>query len=250
MDYDRVILEMMNRISILEEKVTVLEKGKENLESDEAGELQAPSKKYRLLSDYLHDSEKAKVELTFNDIEELLGFKLPPSAYTHRAFWANTTSHSIALSWLGVGYETVEVDMEKGIVAFEQKRQYGKEGTKMSRFISEAQFQKAYRSAGLWFVALYMEPFLLRYDELQDPVKKTHFIEEIYNNGDNADKDEGGTRTRVNSLWRIIESGRTLQALEVAVSSDRLKNDFYDAYESANDLLNRIKNGEFIIPEI
>ncbi|BAL01356.1 hypothetical protein OBV_41570 [Oscillibacter valericigenes Sjm18-20] len=250
MDYDRVILEMINRISVLEEKVATLEKNNDATESVETNELQAPSKKYRLLSDYLHDSEDNKVTLTFNDIEKMLGFELPPSAHTHRAFWANTTSHSIALSWLGVGYETVEVDMEKEIVVFEQKRQYGKEGTKVSRFISEAQFQKAYRSAGLWFVAMYTEAFLLRIDEIQDPVKKTYFIKEIYNNGNNADKDESGTRTRVNSLWRIIESGRTLQVLEIAANSDRLRNDFRDAYETANDLLNRIKTGEFIIPEI
>jgi hypothetical protein len=120
----------------------------------------------------------------------------------------------------------------------------------MSQSISEAQFQNAYRSAGLWFVALYMEAFLLRIDELRDDVKKTHLIEEIYDNGDNADKYEGGTRTRVNSLWRIIDSGRTIQALEVAINSDRLRHDFRDAYEAANDLLNRIKCGEFVIPEI
>ena len=249
MDYDRVILEMMSRISVLEEKVAALENS-DTAEPEEMKELQAPSKKYRLLSDYLHDSEESRVPLTFNDIENMLGFSLPPSAYTHRAFWANTTSHSIALSWLGVGYETVEVDMEKGVVVFEQKRQYGKDGIKVSRFISEAQFQKAYRSAGLWFVALYMEAFLLRIDELRDDVKKAHLIDEIYDNGGNADKDESGTRTRVNSLWRIIEAGRVVQALEVAANSDRLKNDFHDAYETANDLLNRINNGEFVIPEI
>lgn len=250
MDYNRVILEMLNRISILEEKVATLVKTEVVTAPEEINELQAPSKKYRLLSDYLHDNEGNSVSLTFSDIEKMLGFKLPPSAYTHRAFWANTTSHSIALSWLGVGYETVEVDIEKGIVVFEQKRQYGKDGIKMSRFISEAQFQKAYRSAGLWFVAMYMEAFLLRIDELRDDVKKTHLIKEIYSNGGNADKDESGTRTRVNSLWRIINSGRIIQALEIAANSDRLKNEFRDAYVTANDLLTRIKSGEFVIPEI
>lgn len=120
----------------------------------------------------------------------------------------------------------------------------------MSIPISEAQFQNAYRSAGLWFVALYMEAFLLRIDELQDDVKKTHLIEEIYDNGQNADKYESGTRTRVNCLWRIINSGRSIQALEVAANSNRLRNDFPEAYKTANDLLKRINNGEFIMPKI
>ena len=120
----------------------------------------------------------------------------------------------------------------------------------MAKFISESQFQIAYRSAALWFVALYTEAFLLRIHELKDEVFKTKLIEEIYNNGEAFDDKESGTRTRVNSLWRIIESGRTIQALEVAAKSSRLKNDFFDAYETANDLLKRIKTGEFVMPEI
>lgn len=250
MDYDRVILEMISRIGVLEDKVAALEKTNDVTEPIDMSKAQVPSRKYRLLSDYLHDSKDNRVSLTFSDIENMLGFKLPPSAYTHRAFWANTTSHSIALSWLGVGYETVEVDIEKGIVAFEQKRQYGEDGAKVSRFISEEQFQNAYRSAGLWFVAMYMEAFLMRIDELKDDVKKAQLVKEIFDKGGNADREEGGTRTRVNSLWRIIDSGRAVQALEIAANSDRLKNDFYDAFETANDLLKRIKSSEFIMPEI
>ena len=65
----------------------------------------------------------------------------------------------------------------------------------------------------------------MRIDELQDDVKKTHLIEEIYDNYQNADKYESGTRTRVNCLWRIINSEEHL-ILEVAANSNRLRNDF------------------------
>ena len=56
----------------------------------------------------------------FGDIEKAIGFSLPDSAREHRAFWANTTTHSIALSWLSVGYKTVDVDLEKEIIVFEK----------------------------------------------------------------------------------------------------------------------------------
>ena len=116
--------------------------------------------------------------------------------------------------------------------------------------ITDKQFIKTYRSAALWFVALYMEAFLLRISELEDDGRKSKLVEEIYDNGENAfDKDESGTRTRVNCLWRIIKAGRAVQALEVAANSNRLKKDFYDAFKIANDLLKRIKNGEFIMPK-
>ncbi|WP_035287996.1 hypothetical protein [Clostridium sp. KNHs214] len=91
----------------------------------------------------------------------------------------------------------------------------------MKRQITNDQFIKAYRSAGLWFVGLYMEAFLLRIDDLRDDVLKTKFIEEIYNNGQGFDKDESGTRTRVNSLLRIIEGDRVIEALEVVINSSR-----------------------------
>ena len=125
MQYERLILEMLTRIAILEEKVANLENSSVEKMQVDTNKTPSISKKYRLLSDYLHNSEKKKLTLTFEEIEQILGFNLPSSAYNHRAFWANTTSHSIALSWLGVGYETVEVDKDKKIVVFERKRIYG-----------------------------------------------------------------------------------------------------------------------------
>ena len=119
----------------------------------------------------------------------------------------------------------------------------------MKKQITQKQFINSYRSAGLWFVALFMEAFILRIDELRYPNKKTKLVEGIYNNGQSFDKEEGGTRTRVNCLFRIIIAGRAIEALEVAMASKRLRNDFQDAANQAEDLLKRIKNGEFVIPE-
>ncbi|QGT99513.1 hypothetical protein SYNTR_0920 [Candidatus Syntrophocurvum alkaliphilum] len=114
--------------------------------------------------------------------------------------------------------------------------------------ISDKQFINCYRSAGLWFVALYMEAFILRINELKDSVSKTKFIEEIYNDGDNEfDKEISATRTRVNCLLRIIESGRAIEALEVVVNS-KLNKQFPEAVYEAEKLSRRIRNGEIIIP--
>ncbi|MBE6926920.1 MAG: hypothetical protein E7467_00275 [Ruminococcaceae bacterium] len=125
MDYDRVIVELLNRIGALEDRVAALE-GKAPVAKDEP--TQEVSKKYRYLADYLHNSNRDNIRLTFSEIEEILKTKLPSSAHNHRAFWANTTSHSIALSWLTVGYETVEVNTAEQYIVFEKKRKYGMEG--------------------------------------------------------------------------------------------------------------------------
>ena len=120
MDYDRIILELLNRVSILEERVNNLE----NNATQSKKVTTAASKKYRFLSDYLHNSAGEAVRLTFNEIENILNDKLPSSAYQHRAFWANTESHSIAMSWMSVGYRTVEVDLANQFVVFERIRNY------------------------------------------------------------------------------------------------------------------------------
>ena len=123
MDYDKIIIDLLNRIVTLEERVAKLENENINAPSDNA-ELPSGSKKYRFLSDYLCESNQARVKLTYAEIEDILKFKLPNSAATHRAFWANTTSHSIALSWLSVNYSVVEVDLENKYIVFEKKREF------------------------------------------------------------------------------------------------------------------------------
>ena len=67
-----------------------------------------------------------RIKLSYSEIEDILKFKLPDSALTHRTFWANTTSHSIALSWLSVSYEVVEANLEEQYVVFEKKRNFDK----------------------------------------------------------------------------------------------------------------------------
>lgn len=125
MDYDKIIIDLLNRIVTLEEKVDKLESMGTTIHPQET-ELPTGSKKYRFLSDYLYTSNQACVKLSYQEIEDILKFKLPESATIHRAFWANTTSHSIALSWLSVNYAVVEVDLENKYIVFEKKRNFEK----------------------------------------------------------------------------------------------------------------------------
>lgn len=125
MNLEKIILDLLNRIVTLEEKVAKLEDCGSNTQTNEL-ELPAGSKKYRVLSDYLFESKASRIKLSFSEIEDILKFKLPDSAATHRAFWANTTSHSIALSWLSVNYSVVEVNLEEKYITFEKKRDFDK----------------------------------------------------------------------------------------------------------------------------
>ena len=125
MEYDKIIIDLLNRIVTLEERVSKLENVGSVIQTNDI-ELPSGSKKYRFLSDYLHESNQVRIKLSYSEIEDILKFKLPDSALTHRTFWANTTSHSIALSWLSVNYEVVEANLEERYVVFEKKRSFDK----------------------------------------------------------------------------------------------------------------------------
>ncbi len=49
----------------------------------------AKRRDYSLLTNFLINSNQDIVKLTFNEIEEILGFELAPSARTHTPNWSN-----------------------------------------------------------------------------------------------------------------------------------------------------------------
>jgi len=58
------------------------------------------------------------LELTFNDIEGIIGADLPASAHRHRAWWANDKTHVHARAWMEAGWEVESVDFERKTVVF------------------------------------------------------------------------------------------------------------------------------------
>ncbi len=50
--------------------------------------------------------------MTFDEIEEIIGARLPASAFKHRAWWSNNPSNSVIThAWLDAGYKSANVDI-------------------------------------------------------------------------------------------------------------------------------------------
>lgn len=64
------------------------------------------------------DRAVGDVKFTFQELEDLLGRRLPGSARRHRAWWANHASHSHARAWLDAGYRVDAVSLEAERVRF------------------------------------------------------------------------------------------------------------------------------------
>ena len=78
---------------------------------------------YVALGEYLGGLDSSTEQLTFAQIEHILGRPLPPSSRRHRGWWANEShgTHSHARSWLGNGWLVDSVDLG-GTVRFRRSR--------------------------------------------------------------------------------------------------------------------------------
>ena len=108
-----VILELLDRIVALEKQIIFLKNVKGRV---------LKKTKYQPLTDYILDSQKDSLTLSFNDIEKILGFPLPASARRNRSDWTNTMTKTMPLSWLSIGYRSKNLDMENEFITFEKER--------------------------------------------------------------------------------------------------------------------------------
>lgn len=75
--------------------------------------------KYAPLTGYLSSSGMDYILMTFAEVEEVIGDKLPRSAFEYRPWWSNNPSNHVnAYSWLRAGYKTADVDMVERKLAF------------------------------------------------------------------------------------------------------------------------------------
>ena len=115
------IVKILNRIESLECKVAELEACIKKQDNSKPHILERPafpvgevSGKYKALTEYLYESWERKIELSYTQIEDILGFDLPPTAYKLPfSYWANTKTHSYASSWLAIGYKAKVMDNQK-----------------------------------------------------------------------------------------------------------------------------------------
>ncbi len=77
------------------------------------------SSRYGQLTTHLRTMGRAEIPMTFKEMEEVLGFKLPPRASTHRAWFSNNpTNNPMTAAWLAAGYKSANVDMKNRKLVF------------------------------------------------------------------------------------------------------------------------------------
>jgi hypothetical protein len=109
--------------------------------------------KYEPLKRFLSNVSDDSIDADFVQVEKILGFDLPKSAYRHQAWWANELhgSHSHARSWQEAGWETSQVDLASKKVRFKRCRRDSKSVGTLSRPSgpSPQLWEKAHRLSGI-----------------------------------------------------------------------------------------------------
>jgi len=75
--------------------------------------------KYEPLGEFLRKLRTNEIRMTFEQIERVIGEKLPPKAQLHRAWWSNNPSNNVMTkAWLEAGFRSEQVDMEARKLVF------------------------------------------------------------------------------------------------------------------------------------
>jgi hypothetical protein len=123
-DYDAIESELIKRYS---PEWNIQKPNKHRSASNLRGNPMSPYKdsighsKYEPLTDYLQHSKNEFETLTYSELEKILGFRLPYSAYEHRPWWANS-GHIQSESWTTAGWKVRTVYLGRSII-FEKSKQ-------------------------------------------------------------------------------------------------------------------------------
>ncbi len=73
-------------------------------------------RKYAPLMIYLDESGKEEITLSYEEIEKIIGDKLPNTAHRKSEWWSNNDkTHSQSSSWSDVGYKTTGIRLGESI---------------------------------------------------------------------------------------------------------------------------------------
>src|SRR4029079_5573014 len=84
--------------------------------------------KYEALRTHLASQTGDRIPMTFEEIEDVLGFKLPKSQ-AYPAWWSNNPTNNVMTNeWLAAGYKTEQVDIEGRKLVFRRAEQPDRPG--------------------------------------------------------------------------------------------------------------------------
>src|SRR5689334_9065120 len=153
--------------------------------------------KYDVLASYLKTRSMQVVPMTFSEVEKVLGFKLPASAFDYPAWWSNEPlGHVQARAWMSVGFDTEAVDIAGKKVVFRRTLASAKgmqDEARMFEHKSESKKVARHPALGAMKGTFTIEP---GYDLAQSPFSAEELAEMDANLDRTADLIEAGMKKK------------------------------------------------------
>lgn len=125
--------------------------------------------KYIPLKSFLDSTPLDRVQMSFKEVEQVLGFKLPASALRHRPWWSNSVgAHVQSEAWLKAGFETESVDMDARRLVFRRKMRVGSPSSASNTKGPRPSFNKVYGS---------LSGTIVIHDDITRPIEETWVAE-------------------------------------------------------------------------
>ena len=75
--------------------------------------------KYDPLTSFLVTKAGREIRLSFAELEQIIGQKLPDKSKMHRPWWSNNPNNNVMTkAWLAAGYKTAQVDIAGEMLTF------------------------------------------------------------------------------------------------------------------------------------
>lgn len=74
--------------------------------------------KYRPLWEFLRGSKESRLQMSFDEVEQVLGFPLPPSSRDHHPHWYGYKGSAVARAIIDAGWKAHNVDLVNEQVTF------------------------------------------------------------------------------------------------------------------------------------
>lgn len=106
------------------------------------------------------------------------------------------------------------------------------------------------QTVGTWYFATFISEVLVNYKDLQDIVKKQHFIEKLQAYAAGGDISLESTTAKVNAMLEIVRANQVIEALNIIVEETNPNKVPQETIECAQATIQYINEGKIPLPEI
>ena len=112
------------------------------------------------------------------------------------------------------------------------------------------ELKRKIQTVGTWYFATFIGDVLVNYKDLQDSVKKQHFMDELQKTAAGGEIAYDSTVSKVNTMLAVIRAGKVIEALQIIVDETNPNKVPQETLECASAMIKYINEGKIPLPDL